>query len=118
MNYQDAVRARTDDEAVFGANSELDAPAMDCETSMLMRTWMRPVVEQATGWPALIEALSRRGYTLAFRDGRLWLTETVSGNGICTMRHLGASMRDLAARLGRPAVRPVPGHPNWGELKH
>ncbi|MGR3805019.1 hypothetical protein [Marinibacterium profundimaris] len=115
MNHIDALRAARAGSGKFP--SDPDAPEIDCETSMLMRSWIGPVVEQASGWPALIEALSRRGYSLAFRDGRLWLTEAGSGTDICTMRHLGASMRDLAARLGRPAVRPVPGRPNHGILK-
>lgn len=99
------------------SSPDLDAPQIDTETTVLMRSWMRPVVEQASGWPALVEALSKRGYALAFRNGRLWLTRKATGDRVCTMRHLGTSMRDLAARLGRPAVRPIPGRPNWGELK-
>lgn len=94
-----------------------DAPAMDYETSAMMRSWIHPLVTQSTCWPSLTEALRRRGYTLGFRDGRLWLTDADSGDKVCTMRHMGSSMRDLASRLGRPAVRPVPGRPSQGELR-
>ena len=53
--------------------SDPDAPTLDCETAALMRGWLRPLVDQAAGWPAFIEALSTRGYGLVFRQGRLWL---------------------------------------------
>lgn len=93
-----------------------DAPQLDYETAAIMRGWLRPIVENAQGWPTLIEALAKRGYALAMRNGRLWLTEVETGRWVCTMRHMGSSMRELAGRLGRPAVRPMPGAPNWGEL--
>lgn len=98
-------------------SSDPEAPSLDCETAALMRTWLRPLVDQAAGWQAFLDALSMRGYSLMFRSGRLWLVEQATGRRLCTMRHLGASMRDLVSRLGRPAVRPMPGNPNLGEIQ-
>ena len=94
-----------------------DAPQLDCETAALMRSWLRPLIDSASGWPALIDALSGKGYALAFRNGQLWLTCADTGRRICTMRHLGSGLRDLVSRLGRPAVRPIRGRPTWGELR-
>ncbi|MGV6847004.1 MAG: hypothetical protein ACWA5A_01365 [Marinibacterium sp.] len=93
-----------------------DAPALDCETAALMRGWLSPLIEQAANWPGFLDALKLRGYGLAFRSGRLWLVHRDTSRRVCTMRHLGASMRDLAVRFGRPAVRPIPGNPSWGEI--
>ena len=116
MTLQDAMNAER--AAQLGRlPADPDAPMLDSETTILMRSWIRPLVEQATNWPALADSLSRRGYALSFRRGRLWLTRAETGDKVYTMRHLGASTRDLAARLGRPAVRPLPGNPNRGELR-
>ncbi|MAC82179.1 MAG: hypothetical protein CML66_29485 [Rhodobacteraceae bacterium] len=98
-------------------SADPDAPDLDYETAALMRSWIQPLIDQASCWHSLNDALDRRGYGLAFRDGRLWLTRTDSGTHICTMRHLGSGMRELASRLGRPAVRPLPGRPSCGKLR-
>ena len=94
-----------------------DAPRLDCETAVLIRSWLRPLVDNATGWAALIDALSGKGYALTYGNGTLWLTEAGTGRRICTMRHLGSGLRDLVSRLGRPALRPIPGRPSSAELR-
>ncbi|MBB97058.1 MAG: hypothetical protein CML68_20980 [Rhodobacteraceae bacterium] len=116
MTHEDAMNA-PQAETLAALPVDPDAPTLDCETSVLMRRWIRPLVEQASGWTALAEDLSRRGYALRFREGRLWLGRVDTDDVICTMRHLGTTTRDLAERLGRPAVRPMPGKPTWGELR-
>lgn len=93
-----------------------DSPAIDSETAVLLRGWLRPLIDRSASWPALAAALDAHGYALAFRDGRLCLTNRTTGACICTMRFLGTGLKDLVARLGRPAVRPVPGRPASGEL--
>lgn len=93
-----------------------DSPAIDSETAVLLRGWLRPLIDKSASWPALAAALDAHGYALAFRDGRLCLTNRTTGACVCTMRFLGTSLKDLVARLGRPAVRPVPGRPAAGEL--
>ncbi len=94
-----------------------DAPRLDCETAVLIRSWLRPLIDNATGWSALLEALSGKGYALTYGNGTLWLSEAGTGRRICTMRHLGSGLRDLASRLGRPALRPIRGRPTWAELR-
>lgn len=91
-----------------------DSPAMDSESAALLRGWLHPLIAGCPSWEALDLALQRHGYRLAFRDGRLCLTR--EGSCICSMRFLGVGLRELSLRLGRPAVRPLPGQPTTGVL--
>lgn len=95
---------------------DLDSPPIDSEAAALLRCILRPLIARSPSWEALEQALARRGYALAFRNGRLCLTRAPDGPCICSMRYLGAGLRELSARLGRPAVRPLPGHPAAGVL--
>ncbi len=97
-------------------SADLDSPPIDSESAALLRCWLQPLVARSASWEALTAALARRGYALAFRNGRLCLTLGPDGPCICSMRYLGASLRELSARLGRPAVRPLPGRPAAGVL--
>lgn len=78
---------------------------MDCETAALYRAWMRPLFERASDWDMLVTGLREKGYALAIRDGRLFLTRSDTGQRFCSVRFLGTNMRDLAGRLGRPVIR-------------
>lgn len=89
---------------------------LDFETAILFRSCLAPVFDQAQSWPALVDGLATKGYGLAIRHGRLVLTEHDSGKRVCSMRFLGTSLADLAARLGRPCVRALPGQTAAGEL--
>ncbi|GAA6200585.1 hypothetical protein [Aquicoccus sp. SU-CL01552] len=95
---------------------DLDSPPIDSETAALLRCWLQPLIARATSWEGLNHALARHGHALAFRGGRLCLIAGPEGTCICSMRFLGVGLKDLVARLGRPAVRPLPGHSGEGEL--
>lgn len=90
--------------------------SLDCETAVLLRGWILPILDRASSWPALTEALAHKGYALAFRESRLCLTDMSSGEAVCTLRSLGTGLRELVTRLGRPAVRPTRHDPAAGDL--
>ena len=93
-----------------------DFPAIDSETAALLRAVVRPLIVQAISWPGLLDALAAKGYGLAFRQGRLFLTSQATGRRVCSLRFLGTPLGDLVARLGRPSVRALPGARGDGEL--
>ncbi|WP_226625985.1 hypothetical protein [Alloyangia pacifica] len=64
-----------------------------------------PQIEAASSWADLVRRLGEKGFGLGFRAGRMILNRLDSGDEICTGRSLGAPLRALAARLGRPALR-------------
>ena len=99
-----------------GGMGDLDAPAVDSETAALFRASLRPVITRSASWPALLDGLRSKGYGLAFRDGRLFLTNYHTGARVCSLRFLGMSLTDLVDRLGRPSVRALPGRKADGEL--
>lgn len=113
-----AVSALTPDLTPIGpiGLANLDSPPIDSESAALLRCWLHPLIARASSWEGLNRALARHGYALGFREGRLCLTSCPDGACICSMRFLGAGLRDLVARLGRPAVRPLPGQAGGGEL--
>ena len=86
------------------SNQQAVGATFDCETAALLRAVMLPLFETSTSWAALIDRLSRRGYRLGFRQGRLCVLNTTDGARICGLRFLGLTLRDLVARLGRPFV--------------
>lgn len=90
--------------------------AVDSETAALFRAFLRPLFDQSASWPALIDTLRAKGYGLGFRNGRLCLTEHVTGARLCSLRFLGMRLSDLVARLGRPFVRALPGRQANGDL--
>ena len=92
------------------------ADSVDSETAALIRAVLRPLFERPSSWFVLMAQLRENGYSLAFRAGRLCLTDHASGQRLCSLRFLGITLRDLVAQLGRPVVRPVPGRPADGEL--
>lgn len=102
--------------AMANGASDPDSPPIDSESAALLRCWLQPLIARATSWEALERALALHGYALAFRRGRLCLTLGSDGPCICSMRYLGSSLKELSLRLGRPAVRPLPGRPAAGLL--
>ncbi|MFV0512682.1 MAG: hypothetical protein ACK5MY_03455 [Jhaorihella sp.] len=93
-----------------------DSPDMDSESAALLRAWLCPLLERAESWVELADTLRAKGYGLAIRHGRLVLVRCDCGEPLCSLRFLGTSLRKLAARLGRPAVRALPGRQAAGEL--
>ncbi|MCA0997432.1 hypothetical protein [Alloyangia pacifica] len=77
----------------------------DCETAALLRMVVLPQIEGACSWPDLVSRLRSKGFGLGFRSGRMILSRLDSGAEVCTGRSLGAPLRALALRLGRPALR-------------
>lgn len=98
------------------AKGNPDAVPIDSETAALFRAVLRPLIVQSISWPGLLDALAAKGYGLAFREGRLFLTNQTTGRRICSLRFLGTPLADLVARLGRPIVRALPGRHGDGEL--
>ncbi|MDX2485394.1 MAG: hypothetical protein QNK42_17245, partial [Pseudodonghicola sp.] len=96
--------------------SDPDSPPIDSESATLLRCWLQPLIDSASSWADLTETLAKHEYALAFHEGRLCLTRSAGGACICSMRYLGAGLRELSARLGRPAVRPLPGASAAGVL--
>lgn len=99
-----------------GTAGNLDAPEVDSETAALFRASLCPLISRSTSWPAMMDELRTKGYGLAFRDGRLFLTSHETGRRVCSLRFLGMPLVDLVARLGRPIVRALPGQRADGEL--
>lgn len=99
-----------------GSTDNLDAPPVDSETAALFRASLQPLFSQSVSWPALMDRLRTKGYGLAFRDGRLFLTDHRTGARVCSLRFLGMTLVDLVARLGRPIVRALPGRKADGEF--
>lgn len=88
-----------------GANTQGGLPApRDCETLVLLRAFLRPILETAASWQDILVRLSEKGYGLAFREGHLVILDE-AGQGLCTGSSLGIPLREIAARIGRPAVR-------------
>lgn len=93
-----------------------DTPLVDSETAALFRATLCPLISQSVSWPALMDTLRDKGFGLAFRSGRLFLTNHNTGARVCSFRFLGIPLRDLVARLGRPIVRALPGRAADGEV--
>ncbi len=93
-----------------------DSPPIDSESAILLRCWLQPLIDGASSWDELSDTLEKHGYALAFCEGRLCLTRGPGGACLCSMRYLGTGLRELSARLGRPAVRPLPGQSAAGVL--
>lgn len=95
-------------------NSQLQGPGsaglpvnstdMDSETAALLRAAIRPLFTAAVSWNTLTDVLKEKGYRLAFRDGRLCLTDRRTGSRVCGLRFLGLDLQDLVRRMGRPIV--------------
>ncbi len=77
---------------------------LDCETAALLRAAIRPLFASAASWGSLADILKDKGYRLAFRKGRLCITDRTSGERVCGLRFLGFEFKDLVRKLGRPIV--------------
>lgn len=78
--------------------------AMDIETSVHLRCHVSPAFSSARRWSDLVDRLAGLGLHLAYRDGRLTLINSRTGDAICSCRFLGFSAADLCRRLGKPCV--------------
>ena len=63
-----------------------------------------PILREGRSWAEIADRLSAKGYGLAFREGHLVLLNE-DGAALCTGSALGMPLRDIAARIGRPAIR-------------
>ncbi len=77
---------------------------LDCETAALLRATIRPIFDRAASWSSLADILKDKGYQLAFRQGRMCITDRATDERICGIRFLGFEFMDLVSRLGRPIV--------------
>lgn len=100
----------------FSALGQKGTVEMDCETAALFRSWVRPLFEQAANWNTLIASLRAKGFGLAIRDSRLVMTKYDDGRLVCPVRFLGLTLRDLAARLGRPIIAARRDNPGAGDF--
>ena len=80
-------------------------PPLDCETAALIRQVLLPIFDAAPDWQSLSRALSRKGYSVGFRQGRMVILDDTTGSALCTGRDGGTPLRTLAQRLGRPALK-------------
>lgn len=97
-------------------SNNLDAPPVDSETAAMFRAMLYPAITQSPSWSALADRLRNKGYGLAMRDGRLFLTSQQTGARVCSFRFLGMPLVDLVARIGRPIVRALPGKSGDGDI--
>ncbi|MCF6232651.1 MAG: hypothetical protein L3J36_06080 [Rhodobacteraceae bacterium] len=97
-------------------SSNLDAPPVDSETAAMFRAMLYPAIMQSSNWSTLTDRLRIKGYGLAMRDGRLFLTCQQTGARVCSFRFLGMPLVDLVARIGRPIVRALPGKSGDGDI--
>ncbi|MDA7965106.1 hypothetical protein [Ruegeria sp.] len=77
---------------------------LDCESAALLRAAIRPLFASAASWGSLTDILKEKGYCLAFRSGRLCITDCTTDERVCGLRFLGLEFRDLVRRMGRPIV--------------
>ncbi len=77
---------------------------LDCESAALLRAAIRPLFTGAASWASLADILGDKGYHLAFRQGRLCITDRTTGERVCGLRFLGFELADLVRRMGRPIV--------------
>lgn len=95
-----------EDERLHSQASTADPrTAIDSETACLLRSFMVPAINSARDWGDLHKRLERKGFAIAFRDGRLVFKSIDNGREICTGSFLGTPLKALASRLGRPSVR-------------
>jgi hypothetical protein len=84
---------------------------MDSETACFLRGVMLPTINAARDWADLNRSLQTKGFAIAFRDGQLVFKRLETDEEICSGRFLGAPLRDLVRKLGRPSVRAhIDGH--------
>lgn len=77
---------------------------LDSETRALLCGFLTPILETAKSWDELESRLADKGFLIGFCAGRLVISNTSTGEPLCTGQSLGVPLRDLSARLGRPLV--------------
>ncbi len=86
-------------------NAELGLPGpLECETLVLLRRFIAPILENAASWDDIAASLAEKGYGLTFRAGHLVIMND-QGMGLCTGRDLGVPLREISNRIGRPSIR-------------
>lgn len=80
----------------------------DCETLTLLRGFLGPIFDTAQDWHDLRARLAQKGFDPVFRLGRLVIVNRDTGQAVCTGSMLGAPLREVARRIGRPVVRVRP----------
>ncbi len=58
--------------------ADLAHPAPDCETAMLLRSFLLPSVEAAGSWADLSDRLAGMGHDIAFREGHLVVEDGIA----------------------------------------
>ncbi|SMO66269.1 hypothetical protein [Ruegeria faecimaris] len=100
------MNIRTETEQPGAISARKLSTEIDCETAALLRAAIRPIFSGAASWSNLTDILKDKGYHLAFRQGRLCITDRMTGDRVCGIRFLGFEFKDLVNRLGRPIVVP------------
>jgi len=78
---------------------------LDCETAMLLRSFLVPLIDVAQDWADLQDALGSRGYDVTFREGHMVILDRSSSTALCTGRSLGRPLQSLVERFGRPCIK-------------
>ncbi len=86
-------------------DTEAQRIMIDSETACLLRSFMVPTINSAQDWADLHTRLQRKGFSVAFRDGRLVFKSLDNGKEVCTGQFLGTPLKELVKKLGRPCVR-------------
>ncbi|WP_108859509.1 hypothetical protein [Ruegeria sp. Alg231-54] len=97
-----SIRIETEQPDAFSVRQK--STELDCESAVLLRATILPIFASAASWAGLTDILNDKGYCLAFRDGRMCLTDQTTGDRVCGLRFLGLEFRDLVRQLGRPIV--------------
>ena len=83
---------------------KVSGTALDCETLVLIRSFLAPILEAAESWAALAKQLEAKGYRLAFHAGHL-VIENGQGEALCTGSAIGVPLAKISQRIGRPTLR-------------
>ena len=81
-----------------------DSNRLDCETGVLLRSFLEPAFRKSTSWAGLRRRLAGKGFELGFNMGRLVLNDRQSGDRVCSCKFLGYPLQSLTERLGRVKV--------------
>lgn len=77
----------------------------ESETLALLRGFLAPILETASSWEDLHNQLVAKDYGIAFRQGHLVILNGHTSEAICTGAMLGTPLREIARRIGKPAVK-------------
>lgn len=103
-NFENGERAHGAD-SIAHWRAPASGNRLDCETGVLLRRKLAPIFKSATSWADLRSQLADASFALAFRAGRLMLTDINGQTYICSCKFLGWPLKDLSTRLGKPRAR-------------